>query len=187
MTMRRPCIALLLLVSCADAPEPPWRFGAWSHKCAAGTAAQAPLGLGRGYETVCFARAVERSGSGLRTPFGALVLTPDAVSIGAHGAAYSDPQEFELKCFRTACAGVPGSRLNVSSDLENSRASKGLDDSRGGGAGPATRQTSRMPSLRRVAKCSDIVRIDTGEGLTFGGQTPSARLITSAPAPRREE
>ena len=43
------------------------------------------------------------------------------------------------------------------------------------------------PSLRRVAKCSDIVGIDTDEGLTFGGQNPSARLITLAPAPRRED
>ena len=40
--------------------------------------------------------------------------TIDAVRIGAYRAADSDPQEFELKCFRTACAGVPGSRVNVS-------------------------------------------------------------------------
>ena len=36
-----------------------------------------------------------------------------AVRIGAYRAADSDPQALELKCFRTACAGVPVSRRSV--------------------------------------------------------------------------
>ncbi len=48
-------------------------------KCAAGAVAQAPLGLNAGGTTACMARRVERSGSAIGTPFGAVVHTPDAL------------------------------------------------------------------------------------------------------------
>ena len=72
------------------------------------SAARAKCRLHNGFHrpTACAVR--KRDKDALRR----VILTPDAVRIGAHRAADSDPQEFELKCFRTACAGVPGSRLS---------------------------------------------------------------------------
>ena len=52
-------------------PEAARRFGNCLRKCAAGAAAQAPLGLNAGCTTAFIARQLERSGSAIRTPFGA--------------------------------------------------------------------------------------------------------------------
>ena len=52
-------------------PEAARRFGTRSRKCAAGAAAQAPLGPNARPATVCSARSLGWPGSGLTTPFGA--------------------------------------------------------------------------------------------------------------------
>ena len=53
--------------------------GEWRSQCAADAAAQAPLGLTAGYQTVCIARSFEGRGSGLGTPFGVWFSHPDHV------------------------------------------------------------------------------------------------------------
>ena len=52
------------------------RFGDCLRRCAAGAAAQAPLGLNAGCTTAFIARQLERSGSAIRTPFGAWFSHP---------------------------------------------------------------------------------------------------------------
>ena len=49
----------------------------------AGAVAQAPLGLTAGYETVCIARRLEGTGSGLVTPFGGWFSHPTQQAAGA--------------------------------------------------------------------------------------------------------
>ena len=64
--------------SCSAARKPRGGSQDCLRKCVAGVVAQAPLGLNADDTTACIARRVERSGSAIGTPFGAVVLTPDA-------------------------------------------------------------------------------------------------------------
>ena len=70
--MSRPpahCRLALCFLYCR--PDAARRFGDCPRKCAAGAAAQAPLGLNAGCTTAFIARQLERSGSASTTPFGA--------------------------------------------------------------------------------------------------------------------
>ena len=58
-------------------PEAARRFGDCLRKCAAGAAAQAPLGLNADCTTAFIARQLERSGSVIGTPFGAWFSHPN--------------------------------------------------------------------------------------------------------------
>ena len=57
-------------------PEAARRFGTCSRKCAAGAAAQAPLGLNARPATICSARLLGWPGSGLTTPCGVSFTHP---------------------------------------------------------------------------------------------------------------
>ena len=62
-------------------PEAARRFGTCSRKCAAGAAAQAPLGLNARPATLCSARSLGWPGSGLTMPFGAWFSHPPHSSV----------------------------------------------------------------------------------------------------------
>ena len=68
------CFAAYCFLYCR--PEAARRSGTRSCKCAAGAAAQAPLGLKAGCTTAFTPRALERPGSGLTTPCGVLFSHP---------------------------------------------------------------------------------------------------------------
>ena len=107
-TLRSHCDATSRFLYCR--PEAAQRFGTCSRKCAAGAAAQAPLGLKAGCTTALIARRVERSGSAIRTPFGAWFTYPthQRRQLSARPAKWKQIRAIPRNPFRPAVFGPLG-------------------------------------------------------------------------------
>ena len=124
------------------------RFGNPSRRCAAGAAAQAPLGLSTGCITVFIARRFEQPGSAIATPFGAWSTHP------THAARDSLVVSSGLNADRSSVH--PASRMV---DQQWWRATRG-----GGESMPARLRNRLAPddglpcSMSRVPHCDTLER-----------------------------